>query len=127
MKNKIINKENLIEAMKSTEIDLLLADMELVNKLANDESAHGPVDNEIKDSITSDIKQGLSVLMDESDDLKAVFIIAINGNNEYRTIHSGELLALSRIVLLTGVESMRLAQSLANDIRECEAEADGQD
>lgn len=127
MKNKIINKENLIEAMKSTEIDLLLADMELVNKLANDESAHGPVDNEIKDSITSDIKQGLSVLMDESDDLKAVFIIAVNGNNEYRTIHSGELLALSRIVLLTGVESMRLAQSLANDIRECEAEADGQD
>lgn len=127
MKNQIINKENLTEAMKSTEFDLLLADMALVNKLANDKSAHGPVDNEIKDSITSDIKQGLSVLMDESDDLKAVFIIAVNGNNEYRTIHSGELLALSRIVLLTGVESKRLAQSLANYIRECEAEADGQD
>lgn len=127
MKNQIINKENLAEAMKNTEIDLLLADMELVNKLANYESAHGPVDNEIKDSITSDIKQGLSVLMDESDDLKAIFIIAVNGNNEYRTIYSGELPALSRIVLLTGVESMRMAQSLANDIRECETEAEEQD
>lgn len=127
MKNQIINKEIIIEELKKAEMERLLEDMELVNQLANDEAAHGPVDNEIKDSITSDIKQGLSVLMDESDDLKAVFIIAVNGNNEYRTIHSGELPALSRIVLLTGVESMRLAQSLANDIRECETEAEEQD
>ena len=127
MKNQIFNKEIIIEELKKAEMERLLEDMELVNQLANDEAAHGPVDNEIKDSITSDIKQGLSVLMDESDDLKAVFIIAVNGNNEYRTIHSGELPALSRIVLLTGVESMRLAQSLANDIRECETEADEQD
>ena len=122
-----MNKEIIIEELKKAEMERLLEDMELVNQLANDEAAHGPVDNEIKDSITSNIKQGLSVLMDESDDLKAVFIIAVNGNNEYRTIHSGELPALSRIVLLTGVESMRLAQSLANDIRECETEAEEQD
>lgn len=122
-----MNKEIIIEELKKAEMERLLEDMKLVNQLANDEAAHGPVDNEIKDSITSDIKQGLSVLMDESDDLKAVFIIAVNGNNEYRTIHSGVLPALSRIVLLTGVESMRLAQSLANDIRECETEAEEQD
>jgi hypothetical protein len=51
-------------------------------------------------------------------------VIAYRDDNQYRTIHAGELPALSRVVLLTSVESMNLAKSLANDIRNITDEDD---
>jgi hypothetical protein len=113
------DKQSLYE-----EVSNLYADMAVVSSLANDNEAHGPVSDEIKAEIAADIKRDLSSLLAEADSLKAVFVIAYRDDNQYRTIHAGELPALSRVVLLTGVESMNLAQSLAKDIRNITDEDD---
>ena len=122
MTNQVINKENITKNFETAETDRLLEDVVLVNQLASDETAHGPVSDELKALIVGDIKRDLSGLMEESENLKAIFVIAINSENQYRSIHSGDLPALSRIVMLTSVESMKLAQILANDIRDCNEE-----
>lgn len=105
-----------------TEISNLCSDMELVHSLANDENAHGPMAAEIKKDIVQDIARDLSSLLEEKDSLKAIFVIAVNDDNQFRSIHAGELPALTRVVMLTGLESMKLAQSLAADIRKIDAE-----
>lgn len=104
------------------EVSNLYADMAVVSSLANDENAHGPMVAEIKKDIVQDIARDLSSLLEEKDSLKAIFVIAVNDDNQFRSIHAGELPALTRIVVLAGVESMKLAQSLAADIRKIDAE-----
>ena len=121
MKNQI-NKQKL-----ETEVSELYSDMAVLAALANDESAHGPVSDEIKAEIAADIKRDLSSLLAEADSIKAIFVIAMNDDNKFRSIHAGELPALTRVVMLSGVESMKLAQSLANEIRSCMTEQDGED
>lgn len=96
--------------------------MELVHSLANDENAHGPMAPELKTEVSQDIARDLSSLLEEKDSLKAIFVIAVNDDNQFRTIHTGELPALTRVVILSGAETMKLAQSLAKDIRSCMAE-----
>ena len=105
-----------------TEVSNLCSDMALVQSLANDENAHGPMAPELKTEVSQDIARNLSSLLEEKDSLKAIFVIAMNDDNQFRTIHAGELPALTRIVVLAGVESMKLAQSLAADIRKIDAE-----
>ena len=83
--------------------------------------------DEIKAEIAADIKRNLSSLLAEADSIKAIFVIAINDDNKFRSIHAGELPALTRVVMLSGAESMKLAQSLANEIRSCMTEQDGED
>ena len=105
-----------------TEISNMCSDMALVQAMANDENVHGPMNAEAKKDIVQDIARDLSSLLEEKDSLKAIFVIAVNDDNQFRSIHAGELPALTRIVVLTGVESMKLAQSLAADIRKIDAE-----
>ena len=110
-----------------TEVSNMCSDMALVQAMANDENVHGPMNAEAKKDIVQDIDRDLSSLLEEKDSLKAIFVVAMNDDNQFRTIHAGELPALTRVVMLSGVETMKLAQSLANDIRECETEAEEQD
>ena len=105
-----------------TEISNMCSDMALVQAMANDENVHGPMNSEAKKDIVQDIARDLSSLLEEKDSLKAIYVIAVNDDNQFRSIHVGELPALTRIVVLAGVESMKLAQSLAKDIRSCMAE-----
>ena len=105
-----------------TEVSELYSDIAVLAALANDESAHGPVSDEIKAEIAADIKRDLSSLLAEADSIKAIFVIAMNDDNKFRSIHAGELPALTRVVMLSGAESMKLAQSLAADIRKIDAE-----
>ena len=110
-----------------TEVSNMCSDMALVQAMANDENVHGPMNAEAKKDIVQDIARDLSSLLEEKDSLKAIFVIAVNDDNQFRSIHAGELPALTRIVVLAGVESMKLAQSLANEIRSCMTEQDGED
>ena len=105
-----------------TEISNMCSDMALVQAMANDENVHGPMNAEAKKDIVQDIARDLSSLLEEKDSLKAISVIAVNDDNQFRSIHAGELPALTRIVVLAGVESMKLAQSLAADIRKIDAE-----
>ena len=104
------------------EVSELYSDMALVQALANDENAHGPMNAEAKKDIAQDIARDLSSLLEEKDSLKAIFVVAVNDDNQFRTIHAGELPALTRVVMLSGVETMKLAQSLAAEIRKIDAE-----
>ena len=110
-----------------TEVSNLCSDMALVQAMANDENVHGPMNAEAKKDIVQDIARDLSSLLEEKDSLKAIFVIAMNDDNQFRTIHAGEIPALTRVVMLTSVETMKLAQSLANEIRSCMTEQDGED
>lgn len=105
-----------------TEVSNMCSDMALVQAMANDENVHGPMSAEVKKDIVQDIDRDLSLLLEEKDSLKAIFVVAVNDDNQFRTIHAGELPALTRVVMLSGVETMKLAQSLAKDIRGCMAE-----
>ena len=105
-----------------TEVSNMCSDMALVKAMANDENVHGPMSAEVKKDIVQDIDRDLSLLLEEKDSLKAIFVVAVNDDNQFRTIHAGELPALTRVVILSGVETMKLAQSLAADIRKIDAE-----
>ena len=105
-----------------TEVSNLCSDMALVQAMANDENVHGPMNAEAKKDIVQDIARDLSSLLEEKDSLKAIFVIAMNDDNQFRTIHAVEIPALTRVVMLTSVETMKLAQSLAAEIRKIDAE-----
>ena len=100
-----------------TEVSNMCSDMALVQAMANDENVHGPMNAEAKKDIVQDIDRDLSSLLEEKDSLKAIFVVAVNDDNQFRTIYAGEIPALTRVVMLTSVETMKLAQSLAKDIR----------
>lgn len=100
-----------------TEVSNMCSDMALVLALANDENVHCPMSAEVKKDIVQDIDRDLSLLLEEKDSLKAIFVVAVNDDNQFRTIHAGEIPALTRVVMLTSVETIKLAQSLAKDIR----------
>ena len=106
------------------EVESLIADMELVASLANDEEYHGPLDGSVRADVDKDIKDSIDKLIVDAAQAKALFAVMILDNNEVVSVRCGKSAALARVVMCVGHENMGMAHEVAAEIRSAIAKAE---